>query len=285
MDKFLKFNSKAIRIYDHKNFDLGGFVPQFAADEEKIGKDILRYKTRNGKKVECDDVAYGDMVTLKCVSDNAKFNKENLIVFVGKNLFSKELEEMLVGIEKGREFTFAVGCDIVKVTVIKITRTVLASLSEDELKAVKRQSIDKQLDMFFDENEDVDRASAVLCAQAAEKSDFVLDEKELSLVESSIKTQVPENDELAHFMKTVFVNTFKNALMGQSLCENEGTLLTQADYEAVIRRDIETNPEMTAEEAKTAYPVFEFMKTRYADRYIKMIDKYISDEFKKILNK
>lgn len=285
MDNILKFKSKAVGIFDHGEFDLSGFVPEFTPDEEKIEKDILRYKTRNGKKVECNEVAYGDMVTLKCVSDNAKFNKENLVVFVGKALFSKELEEKLVGIEKCKETTLTVGGDTVKVNILKIVRTVLAELSEDELEAVRKQSTDKQLDMFFDENEDVDRASAMLCTEAAENSSFELDDGELRIIKSAFKTEEIGDEALAELISKVFVNTFKNALLGQSLCENEGTLLTQADYEDIIKRDIEANPEMTAEEAKAAYPVFEFMKTRYADRYIKMIDKYIADKFKEVLNK
>ncbi|MCM1544109.1 MAG: hypothetical protein NC110_02315 [Ruminococcus sp.] len=69
-------------------------------------------------------VEKGDVVVLALESELAKFNRPNVFITVGSNLFDAEFEEMLIGKKSGETFELTVQEKPVKVTIKSATRSV-----------------------------------------------------------------------------------------------------------------------------------------------------------------
>lgn len=108
MAKELKLKSKALKVFDYTTVDIDDFIPEFTPDEEAMKKDMERIFRAYGGKTAAETVEAGDMIVLTCTSEAPKFNKKNITVPVGKGLYSKELEDKLIGVKSGEEFCVTV---------------------------------------------------------------------------------------------------------------------------------------------------------------------------------
>jgi FKBP-type peptidyl-prolyl cis-trans isomerase (trigger factor) len=189
MAKTIELRSKVTTVYDYKTVDISSYIPAFTPDEAQLEKDLMRVLKAHGTKESPITVEEGDMVTLSCDSETPRFNKNQLVVMVGKGLFSKDLEAQLPGKKLGVPFT--VTADGVKVhgLVEKISRTILPELTDENVAGfgmegietvtdLKRYCVDRQLDRMLDDSEDMDFASAAVWQALSDNSEYVLDEGE-----------------------------------------------------------------------------------------------------------
>lgn len=288
--ELLKLKSKVTKLYDYSDFDVSEYIPDFTVNEEKLEKDINRQLAVRGTKVEADVVSEGDLVEISSESEIAKFNKPAVMINVGKGLFDKALETALTGMKKGekKEVAVAGGKASASITVNRIMHTQLPKMSEPELKEIRKECINRQIDRLIDEEEDADMASAMLCQNVAENSEFVFDDAEKAWVEEMIEAKLADfdaEDVLKDMMKNIHFSSFKTAIIGCGMAETEGDILTQEDYEKNIAGHMAYDETLTREKAMEEYPKIQFMIDRYAGKYIEVIDRYIAEEFKKALNR
>ena len=141
MADILRLKSKATKVYDYRNTDITGFIPEFTPDEEQLKKDLERILKANGTKVQADTAEDGDMIMLDMESELTRYNKRNVMVPLGKGLFSKELEAQLMGAEVGKPFDLTVDGNRVTGIVTKSTRTILPELTDENVASFGMEGI------------------------------------------------------------------------------------------------------------------------------------------------
>lgn len=110
-----------------KEIDLSG--------EEAYLERQIRALTRSYKKaVHVNDVKKGDIITVDLKSDNSKFNRQNLKLSVGSNLFDKELEEKLIGLEINQLKEVMIHDQKVEICVKDGTRTIYPTPTNEMVK-------------------------------------------------------------------------------------------------------------------------------------------------------
>jgi FKBP-type peptidyl-prolyl cis-trans isomerase (trigger factor) len=307
MKQELRLKSRVLDVYDYHNMDVTGYIPPYEPDEAQLEKDLLRCRRAHGRAEAASAVAEGDTVVLSCRANAPKFNKEQLTVLVGQGLYSRELEAQLVGMAQGASATLTAEGAAVTVTIHAIRRTVLPELTDQQVASwglegvqtvaqLRHACIDRQIDRFLDEDESADQAVACVSQQVVERSTFVMDEEECShaLAEAEQKLAelqqaeqgVPDGfsgEKMADFLRRMNLNALKIAVLGGHLRQQAQGLLTEADYQAALRKRPSYREDDPAQ-AQAEYPVEAFLKDQYADYYINALDAYVAAEFKKVMN-
>ncbi len=203
MADVLKLKSKATKVYDYRNTDITGFIPEFTPDEEQLKKDLERILKAHGEKEAADTAEDGDMIMLDMESELPRYNKKNVLVPLGKGLFNKGLESQLMGARVGEPFDLTVDGNHVTGIVTKSTRTILPELTDENVAAfgmegiktvndLKAFCVDKQITNMLDECEDADQASAQVWKDLSENSEFELDEEELKRADVQAEAKAAE---------------------------------------------------------------------------------------------
>lgn len=194
--------SKAMTVYDFHEIDPGQYAAPFSMDEAELQAALDRLRSRHAAMTEADRVEPEDFVTLDSRSSLPKFEKTNLNVRVGRGLFSKELEQGLLGMKPGEPRDIAIPEGTATVTVRSIRRRVLPPLTDETvaswgmdgvstvealIASMKAAACDRYV-------EDMAVAVAVeLSNEAVERSSFNLDPEE-------VKTVCAEGQEMAEDM-------------------------------------------------------------------------------------
>ncbi|MBR6473162.1 MAG: hypothetical protein IKS99_05520 [Firmicutes bacterium] len=242
MAKELTLKSKALNIFDYKTVDIDRFIPEFTPDEEAMKKDIERIFKAFGKKEEGEYVEEGDMIVITCRSEIPKFNKNNITVPVGKGLFSKELEEKLLGVKAGEAFITKVDGKEVTGTVDRIVRIILPELTDENVAALRMEGIttvtdlkryccDKQIDRLLDDMESCDQASAVVWQALNDNSEFDLDEEEYKHAMEAADAKIAEMKS----MKPVFESPEEEEAYYAEFQEEYGEAREEIDMDEMIR--------------------------------------------------
>lgn len=313
MSEYIEIKSKAVSVKDYRDIDISEFIPKYEIDAAQLENDIERVLRAHGRRVSADVVSAGDQTEISCVSENSKFNKDKVFVMVGKGLYSRELEEKLIGMNKGEEKDIKVSEDTVKVCVKNITHTVLPELKDDSVASfgiegvssvedLKRYCVDKQITRFLDEDESGDVASAQLAQAIMSESEFYLDAEELAAAEemgeNRIAIALEEKGELADdeiledfnmkvgeykaLMKNIFVSELKAAAISYSILKEKNELLKLSDYETLIERH-SSAAGVSVEEGKAQYPLCNYARETYAEFYLKSIDEYVDKKIKRAI--
>lgn len=127
------FKSKLITAYDYTKVDLSGFCEPFEVDEEALAASLLSVRKKYASLESVSTAEKGDFVTLSCQSEKPKFQKNSIDVCIGKNLYSKELEEKLIGLSSGTETVIDVDGLPVLVSVKEIRRSILLELTDESV--------------------------------------------------------------------------------------------------------------------------------------------------------
>ena len=203
MAEVLKLKSKAIKVYDYRNTDITGYIPEFTPDEEQLQKDLDRILRAHGERVTADIAEEGNMIVMDLESENERFNKKGVMVPLGKGIYSKELEAQIKGKKVGEEFTATVDGKEVKGVITRSTRTVLPELTDENVAAfgmegvstvkdLKALCVDKQIANLLDESEDADQASAAVWQALSDNSEIELDPDELKRADEAADIKVAE---------------------------------------------------------------------------------------------
>jgi len=320
----LVIKTKTTGSFDFKKIDIMDMIPEYTVDEAMLEKDMERILKAHGSKVEADDVADGDMATLNCVSALPKFNKEGIIVPVGKGIFSKVLETLLPGKKVGESFSAAVDGTDVAVTVVKSVRTLVPELTDENVAAfgmdgistvtdLKRMCIDKQLDKVLDDFEPLDEASAQIWNQFGDDISVEFDPEEKALADEKGEKQIaeinsrmealPEDEmeeyedgfeeefgearseiDMDEFVRNIYINELKLAAYGYSLAKGTENELTEEQYEAKIAKWMVYHEDKTVDEVKALHTQMDFLIEGYSEQVCNAIDRYTLECFKNKMN-
>lgn len=314
---YLTLQSKALSVCDPGRIEISRFAVPLEADPQKLARDVVNFRKQFAVQEEADTVEKEDMVTLSCKSAVPKFNKEHLTVRVGLKLFSKELEEKLIGMSKGETRTLIVSDvpkETVEVIVERIVRELLPELT-DELAAesglpdvrtvedVYAYCRYKQYDRVLEEP--ADDAFAYLANELVSRSEFCIEEEELAtarvimrrvMSEASVFggrriEDIPEEEfpELCGTEKQAFIDnmsrigdyTLKAAVLGQAMKEKAGTLLTDQDYDGYIAKRAAAvgRPE---EEVRRENSQEEYIINTYSEFFMDTMESYTMKKLKEV---
>lgn len=314
MSEYIEIKSKVLSVFDFHGADISQFIPEYEIDEKQLENDMNRVLRAHGKKVSAEEVSVGDQAELSCVSENQKFNKGKVFVMVGKGLYSRELEEKIVGMKKGEEKEITVGEDTVKVCVRNVTHTELPDMTDENIASFgidgvsnvsdfRRHCVDKQITRFLDEDECADMASAQLAQSVLNDSEFELDDEELEAVKNMAENRInsflsdknisDDNDvledtemtvgEYKAFMENILVSELKAAAISYQTLKEKNELIKTEDYKALIKNH-SAAAGVSTEEGEKQYPMRDYARESYAEIYLKSIDDYVAEIIKRAIN-
>lgn len=93
--------SRVIEMYDWTQMDLSEFAAHFAPDEKKITEECNRLANRRASWKDGVQINAGDMATISMESEEKRYQRKNMTLAVGCNLFDSELEQALIGMKVG----------------------------------------------------------------------------------------------------------------------------------------------------------------------------------------
>lgn len=299
----LKLKSKAVNSCDYHSIDISSYAIPLRADQARYERDFKNFCRRFAAKEEAAEIKAQDMATISCSSENPKFQKEHITVRIGLNMYSRELEEKLIGMPVGETRTLFVGSDSVIVTVEKSVREVIPELT-DELAASSGISYIKTVEDIYiycrykqyDDvlEEPADDASVYVSRQTMEHSAFDLDSKEIETA-VQVASKIMNPDSLAKMADDVnmkeeaffgtdiasFIEDMgKHMLMCAVLAQNM-QVLTEEDYEAYLDK-LAVATQRPKEDIRAEHPLVEFLLTTYNDIFTDTIEEYVFRRLKEL---
>ena len=306
--------SKAINIYDYRDVDLSQYVEPFSMTEEELTEKIDRVRTRHAAMTEADTVERDDFVTLDTVSDLPKYQKTGIVVRVGKGLYSRELEEVILGMKTGEERTVTIPEGDVRVAVRAVRRRVLPPLDDGTVAAwglegvgtVEELSAQIKTEARAQYVTDMAEAVAVeVTGEAHRRSSFDLDPDELREVEAEGQAMAedmlrsagldPETatdeavmavsgrtkQEHYDFLRTLSRDGLGDAAIGAQLMERDGAEIPDGAYDDAVRLCAD-GMGITGQEAEKVitYPKFlrQFAANYYFEKIIDHVTGYLNKE-------
>lgn len=309
------FKSKLLMDYDYHNVELASFCVPFEADEETLAESLLFVRKKYARLESVQVVESGDFVTLSCESEKAKFQKNSINVCVGKNLYSKELEEKLVGLSVGKTDEIEADGAVVTVTVKDIQRSVLPDITDEFVNTTFETlaTVSELKEWYI--NEQREEYIKIMAAQAAEaiineviaKSDICLNEEERLAARKSGEEVLREHwrfngveldsltDEMAADMfgypsVSAYINWFADlserdistAMLGYKLLVNGGHEFTHEEYEAELKKNAE-EANMPMEALREKFTFQAFVRQKSSEYYNETLEDYAYNYIKERL--
>ncbi len=298
--------SKLIRGCDYRGIDISGFAVKLEADPVRLERDLLNFRRRYAENVEAQQIERLDMVTVTCHSENPRFQKEHLTLRVGTGLFSRELENQMIGIPVGDQRTLSVGGCPVTLRVETCVHQILPELSDELARRCGIPGIATKEDIItyvrgnqFEEELEgpADDVYVYLAEQVMKNSEFELDEGEASTARNMMLHQLETSPitggrALSQLSDEECVEMFgvtrqqmedgmlqsgdtsvKAAVLGQEICRDQGKLLQESDYEAYLAR-ISDGSQRPVEEIRRKHPLTEYILDYYGGIYMDGLEEY-----------
>jgi FKBP-type peptidyl-prolyl cis-trans isomerase (trigger factor) len=306
--------SKAITIYDYRDVDLSQYAEPFSMSDEELAEKLDKVRTRHAAMAEAETVERDDFVTLDTASDLPKFQKTGITVRVGKGLYSRELEEAILGMKTGEARNVTIPDGDVKVTIRTTRRRVLPPLDDETVAAWGLdgvETVDQLTAQIRSEAKaqyvsDMAEALAVEVSGAAnDRSTFDLDEEELRAVEA--EGQVMAEDMLRSagldpdaatdeevmavsgrtkaehydFMRTLCRQELRSVAIGAELMDREGVEIPDGAYDEAVQQCADGMGISRQEAEKViTYPKFlrQFAANYYFEKIIDHVTGYLNEE-------
>lgn len=286
--------SKVIEIYDYKNVDLSPLILPFEVDRERLENDINLIIKKNGKLQDASAVEADDMVTLCCQSSNAKFNKEKVTLKVGRGLYDIDLEQSIIGMQKGDQKVVTLGDFSVDVKVLDIKRMVLPELNDENVKGFGIKGIGSvaDLEQFYinlqhqeDIEETVESVSNYVKSVAIANSVFELDDEKVKEVQNHgdqllqviLEGSEGEDVDVEKTKEAVYnmvMESHKSMVIGRKLMAENNVVATEEDFENAILGEMEYN-ECSREEV-LKYFTRDTFENQFPDSYYtSMIEEHV----------
>lgn len=297
MAESLHLRSKLLREADPWQVDVSQFQIPLTVDQKIYERDLTNFLRRFATQQEAAEIAPQDMVTLTCTSELPRFCKDHITIRAGMGLFSRELENQILGWKSGQCGTVTVKGQAVTVTVESIRREILPEVDDGlaarcgipgihTAKDIHTYCKGKQFDEILEEP--LDEAYAYLSRTVLDSSEFELDSEELAYSQDQMVRELGKSPlfqdismdnmpeemiqerfgctkaELLDNMRLSGTLVLKAALLGQAMLERAGQLSTAADYEAYLRRYLEGG-DKTEEQVRQEYPVLGYLLDTYGD--------------------
>ena len=288
----LRLESKITKSCSFDSIDISAFIVPLKADQARYEQDIKKFCRKFAVKVNADDAAEDDMVTLSCESENPKFQKKSITLRLGLGLYSKELEEKICGMKVGEGRKIIIGEDEVSVTVLSSERQIIPPITDDlalkcadpDIKTaedIKEYCRFKQYDDIVDEH--FDNAYSFFSKELLSRSEFSFKEEEIQASLSEAKKSMSPNAEsnvsgedfdIAEFAQKLARSMLIAALFGQEMAS-----VTEEDYEEYLEKTALAS-ECSTEEARRSEPVLEYLIFTYSDIFIEKTEKYVMKRLK-----
>lgn len=299
------FLTKVISAWDYRQSDLSAFCVPFEADREQLAESLLFLRKKYACRTGVDTVESGDIVTIRCRSEKTKFNKDNITVNIGKNLYSRELETQLIGLSVGEERNLIADDAAVSVQVLKAERTALPELTDEFVEKTFRDFhtyADLESWYINDQLEDHIKQQAALAAdelrhQALEKSEIMVDKGECARARASGEKIVREHwafngfpldqmtdgqaqEILGYSSAQAYIDWFADlseedvsyAALGYELLLAEGRAPTEESYRDAIRKMVEE--EGVTEEQLKDYTFTAYASQVCSEHYYSVLETY-----------
>ncbi len=309
MAEYLQLKSKLLRAGDPWQVDLSQFQVSLPVDEALYERDLLNFRRRFAYTEDAPEVAAQDTATITCASKTPRFNREHIGIRVGMGLFSRELENQLLGWRPGQTGTVTVKGEDVTVTVEAVRREVLPEV-DDALAArcgipYIRTAEDIRTYCRGHQHEDAlegpaDDAFPYLMRQVIESSDFALDEEELAYSQDLSARQAhvaadqrPEDEaeeeqfgcsreEMEAMMRQAGAFILQCALLGLADLERGRKRPTETDYKDYLRRYMDVGNK-TEEQARREHPVLEYLLNQVGGDYMDALEELTLQRLKENL--
>lgn len=310
----LKLKSKAIHIADYRTVDISQFAIPLQVDEKRYEHDVLNFRKRFAATVQADCVEEQDHVTLSCQSSIPRFNKQHIVVRIGLGMFTKELEQQLIGACAGQEVIATVKGEPVTVQVESISRQIIPELTDALVKSANLDGVETVEDALFwckghqfdEELEDqADEVFAYIASQVMEASEIELDADELEVAyegtalilkgSSALNGRSIEAISDEEFEETFYMSrkamedhlcitakaSLKSAVIGSVLMEQAGKTVTMEQYEAEIARQVEATGR-SEEAIRQENPPIKFAIDCYSGYYLDLLEAYAMRKLKEV---
>lgn len=308
------FLSKVVEMYDYKDIDCMRYVDAFVFDEEQLQVSLEFLRKKYAYRIEVQTIEKGDFATLKCSSDVKKFQKDSISLNVGKNLYSKELEEQLLGLHVGECKTLVVNENEVEVEVLKIERNELPELTDEFIDKtfIELSNYDDLIQWYKNDQkenyllEQSKGAAEAISGEVIKKSVFEIDVQEKNEARLSGKAIIEEmwefngmpldtmSDEQAmeilgypsvqayiDWFMDLNEKSFYESLLGYELLSQLDQVPGQEQYEQTVLQYCEEEGK-TEEELKESFTFTAFMKQTCAEKYIRVIQEHVYEKLKEV---
>ena len=304
MENTIKLKSKLLREGNPFKADISQFMIPLTVDQRLYERDLMNFLRKFATIEDAAEVAPQDMVTLSCTAESPRFCKENITIRIGLGLFSKELENQLIGWRVGQSGTVTAKEQPVNVTVEAIKHEKLPEVDDalaqrcgveyiKTAKDVQTYCKGKQFDGILEEP--LDEAFPYLMRMLIDDSDFALDPAELDFsrelqekqfLQSALFKERSFNDftdeeftemfgiskeKMFESIKQSGDYTLKCALLGQAMLERKGKQPTEEDYKAYLCRFTDVS-DLTEEQAADAHPITEYLLDYVAGYFMDKIE-------------
>ena len=304
--------SKAIAIFDFHEIDPGQYAAPFSMDEEELETVLDRLRSRHAAMTEAQRVEPEDFVTLDSRSALPKFEKTNLNVRVGRGLFSKELEQGLLGMGPGETREIPIPQGIATVTVRSIRRRVLPPLTDETIASWGLDGVSTMQDLIASVKaeaceryvEDMAEAVAVeLSSEAVDRSSFELDAEELETVcaegqemaedmlrSAGLDPETATDEEVRavsgrtrqehyEFLRRLSVQGLKGAAIGALAMARDGVTVTEEQYRKAVQYTAD-GMGLSPEEAAGVLTWPKFLRQTAGNYHFEEIIQYVKNYLK-----
>ncbi len=301
MSNVIGLKSKLLRAGDPMEADISQFKVPLTVDEAVYERDLLNFRRRFAVTEEAEEVAAQDTVTLTCRSELPRFCKEHVGIRVGQGLFSRELENQLIGWKKGQSGAVTVKEKPVEVTVERIQRETLPEV-DDALAArcgmpgirtaadIHRYCRGKQFDETLGDSDNAWNANRAIDDYVIATSEFELDPDELKFCEEStanafrsridmdsmtdeeFQEQFSDSKEnMLTFYREIGRHMLLETLLGLADRERAGRLPTEDEYAAWLRRYMDLSGK-SEEQVRAEHPHLDFLMDTVAGEYMDKVE-------------
>lgn len=307
--------TKVITAWDHTQADLSEFCEVFVVDRDRMSEDMLFLQKKYAYLVPVEMVEVGDIVTLRCRSSKPKFQKDSVTINVGKNLYSRELEEKIVGMTVGTEKEVTVGETPVTVCILKAERNTLPELTDEflskNLKEIRNMEelVAWYANAYFEDHlkQYAAEAANFLQEQALIHSNIVVNEEERQMARTGAEKTLHDmwemnglpldqmTDDQAQEMlgypnAQAYIDWFADlcekdvpyAALGYALLAADGKAPTEESYREALRRMIED--EGTPAEQLTDYTYYAYSRQVCAEHYRNVLETHAYEIIKEKLS-
>ena len=306
------FRSRLISAFDYRGVNISVYIKPFVPNDSALDEALLCVRKKHARLVEAEVIENGDIVTLRCASDMPRFSKDEVTVRIGAGLFSKELEDALIGMSTGESAEKYAKNARVDVTALKIMRSVLPELTDEFVNASIEtvHTVRELTDWFINEQREAyitelaEQAADAAADEAIIKSEFLMDEYENQQVRSANIRLLREHcdfngidldsvsDEQAVELfgfpsAAAYIEWFadlgerdlKTALLGYDLLSRQGRCFSQEEYAAQLEKNAQ-EAGMRAEELAKDFTYEAYVRQFCSEYYSERLKEYAHEIIK-----
>lgn len=134
--------SYVLDAYPYQDVDISPYQKTFVVDEKKIEKSMSRLLNKHVTWASGGSVAVGDVVCCSLASGLPKFQRDELNLTVGSNLFDKEFEAALLGKKEGDAFSFERDGQDVGVKILSVKNKRIPALRDEFVRELSLEQVD-----------------------------------------------------------------------------------------------------------------------------------------------